>query len=195
MCCRSLVVAKLATPTSIPAWRPDAGSGLAGTSSHESTSTQRRPSRLTWIVFTRPSTGRCTVSEAPAPHTVYAMGRRAGAVRGDQQDRPAGRRGAPQATGPSSAERQGFLRCLAGLGMLARDGARYSNTARPTSSSTQQSPARYSGTPLAASVAIAADACGGTDMADVTQLARSSLRTSSMNLMSSGFAPPPAKWP
>jgi hypothetical protein len=30
---------------------------------------------------------------------------------------------------------------------------------------------------------------------DLPQLARSSLRTSSMNLMSSGFAPPPAKWP
>ena len=41
----SLVVAKLAMPTSIPAWRPDAGSGVAGTSSHESTSIQRRPCR------------------------------------------------------------------------------------------------------------------------------------------------------
>ena len=42
---------------------------------------------------------------------------------------------------------------------------------------------------------VAAGACGGTDMADLPQLARSSLRTSSMNLVSSGFAPPPAKWP
>jgi serine/threonine-protein kinase len=49
--------------------------------------------------------------------------------------------------------------------------------------------------PPAASGATAAGACGGMHMADLPQLARSSLRTSSMNLMSSGFAPPPAKWP
>ena len=41
-----------------PAWRPVAGSGLVGTSSHESTSIQRRPWRLIWIVFTRPCTWR-----------------------------------------------------------------------------------------------------------------------------------------
>ena len=52
-----------------------------------------------------------------------------------------------------------------------------------------------SGTPLAALGATTAGACGGTGQADLPQLARSSLRTSSMNLMSSGFAPPPAKWP
>ena len=46
-------------PTSTPTWRPVFGSGLVGTSSHESTSIQRRPRRLIWIVFTRPCTERC----------------------------------------------------------------------------------------------------------------------------------------
>jgi hypothetical protein len=40
MCSPSLVVAKLAMPTSMPAWRPAAGSGLVGTSSQDSTSVQ-----------------------------------------------------------------------------------------------------------------------------------------------------------
>ena len=60
MCSPSLVVAKLTIPTSTPACRPVAGNGFVGTSSQDSTSIQRRPWRLTWIVFTRPTTGRCT---------------------------------------------------------------------------------------------------------------------------------------
>ena len=55
-----------------------------------------------------------------------------------------------------------------------------------------------SGTPLAAASGAGAGSGAGVvvDMAaSLSQLASSSLRTSSMNLMSTGLAPPPAKWP
>jgi hypothetical protein len=58
-CCPSEVVRNDATPRSIPTTRPVAGSGAAGTSSQESTTYQRRPSRFTLIVLMCPASARC----------------------------------------------------------------------------------------------------------------------------------------
>ena len=83
MCSPSEVVAKLAIPTSTPAWRPVAGIGLAGTSSQDKISIQRRPSRRIWIVFTRPTTSRCALTltwPTPCRYTRRGVGVPAGAV-------------------------------------------------------------------------------------------------------------------
>ena len=59
-----------------------AGSGLAGTSSHDRTSIQRRPSRLIWIVFTRPTT--CAVRadlDLPDALQIHPAGARAASGR------------------------------------------------------------------------------------------------------------------
>lgn len=68
MCSPAEVVAKLAMPTSMPICEPVGSRSLSGTSSHERTRNHLRPSRLTEIVLTRPSTARCTLTfTCPTP--------------------------------------------------------------------------------------------------------------------------------
>jgi hypothetical protein len=62
------VTAKLAMPTSMPTTCPVGSRGLGATSSQDSTSIHRRPSRPTWIVLTRPSTRRWALTfTSPTP--------------------------------------------------------------------------------------------------------------------------------